>query len=95
MSLAVGALVARAGISIAALGTSSEPMETRMSKKPESLDDERSSPDQQQAGTGKVANDHNKVGKQPPTQTNQGRRTPGSRNDRQSIGPGPQKLSRR
>lgn len=66
-----------------------------MSKKPESLDDGQAPPDQQQPGTGKVANDHNKVGKHAPTQTNQGRRTPESRHDRQSIGPGPQKLSRR
>ncbi|RYF45778.1 MAG: hypothetical protein EOO27_40715, partial [Comamonadaceae bacterium] len=28
---------------------------------------------------GKVANDHNKTGNQPPTQTNQGQRTPESR----------------
>lgn len=46
--------------------------------------------DEQAAQTGKVANDHNKVGDQEPTQTNQGRRTPESRHDRQSIGSGPQ-----
>lgn len=50
----------------------------------------QSDPDQQQAGAGKVANDHNKVGGQHPTQTNEGRRTPASRNDRQSLGAGPQ-----
>jgi len=51
---------------------------------------ETSSPaDAQEGGTGKVSNDHNKVGAQKPTQTNQGRRTPASRNDRQSIGSGP------
>ena len=45
--------------------------------------------DSQQPGTGKVANDHNKVGAQEPTQKNEGRRTPVSRHDRQSIGSGP------
>ena len=39
---------------------------------------------------GKVANDHNKTGNTEPTQTNQGRRTPESRHDRQTLGPGPQ-----
>ena len=39
---------------------------------------------------GKVANDHNKTGSQEPTQTNQGRRTPESRHDRQTLGSGPQ-----
>jgi hypothetical protein len=48
------------------------------------------SADRQEAGTGKLANDHNKVGNEPPTQKNQGRRTPASRHDRLSIGPGPQ-----
>jgi hypothetical protein len=47
-------------------------------------------PDQQAAGTGKVANDHNKVGHKEPTQTNQGQRTPESRHDRQTIAGGPQ-----
>ena len=47
-------------------------------------------PDRQEPGTGKVANDHNSTGDKPATQTNQGRRTPQSRNDRQSIGAGPQ-----
>ncbi len=37
---------------------------------------------------GKVANDHNKTGDQLPTQTNQGRRTPESRHDRQTLGAG-------
>ena len=50
----------------------------------------RPSVDQQAAGEGKVANDHNKMGHQEPTQLNQGRRTPESRNDRQALGPGPQ-----
>jgi hypothetical protein len=48
--------------------------------------------DAQEPGAGKVANDHNKVGEQEPTQTNQGRRTPESRHDRQSIGSGPQNV---
>ena len=48
------------------------------------------SPDRQQPGTGKVANDHNKVGNQAPTQTNEGRRTPESRHDRQTLAGGPQ-----
>ena len=39
---------------------------------------------------GKVANDHNKMGNQAPTQTNQGQRTPESRHDRQTLGAGPQ-----
>lgn len=47
-------------------------------------------PDAQEPGTGKVANDHNKKGGQPPTQLNQGRRTPESRHDRQTLGAGPQ-----
>lgn len=33
---------------------------------------------------GKLANDHNKTGQQPPHQKNQGRRTPASRDDRQA-----------
>lgn len=45
--------------------------------------------DQQEPHTGKVANDHNKVGHQEPTQTNQGQRTPESRHDRQTMGAGP------
>jgi hypothetical protein len=40
--------------------------------------------DGQQGGTGKVANDHNKSGAQEPTQTNQPRRTPESRHDRET-----------
>jgi hypothetical protein len=45
--------------------------------------------DHQLPGTPKLANDHNKVGNQKPTQTNQGRRTPQSRHDRQIIAGGP------
>lgn len=40
--------------------------------------------DKQPAGTGKVANDANKQGEQAPTQKNEGKRTPESRNDRES-----------
>lgn len=52
--------------------------------------------DHRSAGSGKVANDHNQTGDQPSTQTNQGRRTPESRHDRESnIGSGNQAQSRR
>jgi hypothetical protein len=47
-------------------------------------------PDKQQPGTGKLANDHNKMGDQQPTQVNQGQRTPESRHDQQSLAGGPQ-----
>ena len=40
--------------------------------------------------SGKIANDHNKMGQTQPTQLNQGRRTPASRHDRQAMGAGPQ-----
>jgi hypothetical protein len=46
--------------------------------------------------SGKVANDHNSTGEQPATQTNQGRRTPESRHDREThVGSGNQTQSRR
>ena len=45
--------------------------------------------DHQIPGTPKLSNDHNKVGNKEPTQTNQGRRTPQSRHDRQTISGGP------
>ena len=52
--------------------------------------------DAQAAQTGKVANDHNKVGEQPLTQMNQAKRTPDSRADREAhIGSGNQTQSRR
>ncbi|WP_225784441.1 hypothetical protein [Xenophilus sp. Marseille-Q4582] len=51
---------------------------------------ERAAAHAQQGGAGKVANDHNQAGHQAPTPTHQARRTPQSRNDRQSLGPGPQ-----
>jgi hypothetical protein len=41
--------------------------------------------DYQQPGTGKVANDHNKQGDQPPAQANEGQRTPQSRHDRENL----------
>ncbi len=36
-------------------------------------------------GSGKVANDHNQPGQQPPTQRNEARRTPESRHDRENL----------
>ncbi|VWX56220.1 conserved hypothetical protein [Burkholderiales bacterium 8X] len=45
--------------------------------------------DRQEPGQGKVANDHNKMGNQEPTQTHQGQRTPESRHDRETLGAGP------
>lgn len=39
--------------------------------------------DRQEAHTGKYGNDHNKMGEQHATQTNQGRRTPESRHDKE------------
>ena len=47
------------------------------------------------AGSGKVANDHNSPGDQPPTQLHQGRRTPESRDRDAHIGSGNQVQSRR
>jgi hypothetical protein len=45
---------------------------------------------------GKLANDHNKAGEQAPTQTNQARRTPHSRSDREDhIGGSNQAETRR
>ena len=49
-----------------------------------------SAADAQAPHSGKVANDHNKMGQTEPTQLNQGRRTPESRHDRQTMGSGPQ-----
>ena len=52
--------------------------------------------DEQASQTGKVANDHNKVGDQELTQKNQSKRTPDSRTDREAhIGSGNQTQSRR
>ena len=52
--------------------------------------------DEQTSKTGKVANDHNKVGDQELTQKNQSKRTPDSRTDREAhIGSGNQTQSRR
>ena len=39
--------------------------------------------DEQTPGSGKVANDKNKVGNETPTQSNEGQRTPQSRHDRE------------
>jgi hypothetical protein len=41
--------------------------------------------DKQAPHTGKVENDHNKLGHEAPTQTNEGRRTPQSRHDREGL----------
>jgi hypothetical protein len=52
--------------------------------------------DQQEAQSGKVANDSNKAGEQAPTQKNEAQRTPQSRSDRESqVGSGNQSQSRR
>ena len=52
--------------------------------------------DEQTSQTGKVANDHNKVGDQELTQKNQSNRTPDSRTDREAhIGSGNHTQSRR
>jgi hypothetical protein len=40
--------------------------------------------DHQEPHRGKVENDSNKLGDKPPTQLNQGKRTPDSRSDRES-----------
>lgn len=58
----------------------------------QNIEDDR----QDAAGSGKVANDHNREGAQGPTQLHQGRRTPESRHDRDAhIGSGNQVQSRR
>lgn len=46
-------------------------------------------PSSQAPKQGKYANDHNKVGNKRPTQKNEGRRTPESRSDRQTLSGGP------
>ena len=52
--------------------------------------------DKQAARSGKVENDFNKMGEQRPTQSNEGRRTPQSRSDREShIGGDNQSQARR
>ena len=52
--------------------------------------------DEQEPDTGKVANDHNKVGEQALTQKNEARRTSDSRTDREAhIGSGNQTQSRK
>ena len=52
--------------------------------------------DEQAPNTGKVANDHNKVGEQALTQKNEANRTSDSRTDREAhLGSGNQTQSRR
>lgn len=52
--------------------------------------------DNQQAGSGKIENDRNRRGKQPPTQKNEARRSPASRHDRESqLGSDNQSRARR
>ena len=52
--------------------------------------------DEQEPNTGKVANDHNKVGEQALTQKNEAKRTSESRTDREAhIGSGNQTQSRK
>ena len=52
--------------------------------------------DEQKPHTGKVANDHNKVGEQPLTQKNEAKRTSQSRTDREAhLGSSNQTQSRR
>ena len=52
--------------------------------------------DEQEPQTGKVANDHNKVGEQPLTQKNEAKRTSKSRTDREAhLGSSNQTQSRR
>lgn len=53
-------------------------------QEPERAEGKGSPADFQQPGTGKVANDHNKMGNTEPTQKNEGERTPESRSDRES-----------
>ena len=51
-----------------------------------------SAQDRQEPHTPKLANDHNRMGENKPTQTNQGRRTPQSRHERQTISGGPMNI---
>ena len=51
--------------------------------------------DRQAPHSGKVANDHNKLGEQKPTQKNEGRRTPESRHDRQTRAGGANEIEAR
>lgn len=56
----------------------------------------QNSRDEQEPNSGKVANDHNKLGETKPTQKNEGKRTSDSRNDREAqLGSGNQNQSRR
>ncbi len=52
--------------------------------------------DEQAPHSGKLANDHNKVGEQPLTQKNEAKRTPDSRSDREAhLGSSNQTQARR
>jgi hypothetical protein len=51
--------------------------------------------DRQAAHSGKVENDHNKIGEQAPTQRNEGRRTPESRHERMEPRGGHNQVSER
>jgi hypothetical protein len=51
--------------------------------------------DRQAARSGKVENDHNKMGEQRPTQRNEGRRTPESRHERMEPRGGHNQVSAR
>ena len=56
----------------------------------------QNSRDEQAPQTGKVANDHNKVGEQPLTQKNEAKRTSDSRTDREAhVGGGNQTQARK
>ena len=67
-----------------------------MSKKQTQDDNQPQGDESGQGHGGKVENDTNKTGAQEPTQKNEGRRTPQSRNDREShIGSSNQTQSRR
>ena len=59
-------------------------------KHPEKRSQAKGNPvDHQPPHTGKLANDHNKMGNKAPTQANEGKRTPESRHDRQTMSGGP------
>jgi len=51
-----------------------------------------SAQDRQAPMSGKLSNDHNKMGETKPTQKNEGRRTPESRHERQTISGGPMNI---
>jgi hypothetical protein len=67
------------------VGSASAVQEAQRRQSVENVSDQ----DRQEPHTPKYSNDHNKMGETKPTQTNQGRRTPQSRHDRQTISGGP------